>query len=91
MGSGLKRFLDTPLTMQRRLLDQGHIPNQLPEGVLAWDLAHDKAGRVTNRLAANTFVTQGVQTTVTFNTPMSSSGMCYVSILGLQYIDQAGL
>ena len=91
VGSGLVRRQDTPLTMQRYLNAQRQRPAQLPPGTYAWDLVHDKAAHTTNRLAVNTFVTQGCQTEVKFSTPMSNQGMCYVSIFGLTYVELAGL
>lgn len=91
VGSGLVRRQDTPLTMQKRLNAQTRRANLLPEGTLVWDLVHDEAGRTSNRDGINTIVTQGGQVEVKFSTAMSAQGQAFISIFGLQYVQQAGL
>lgn len=75
-GSGLIRFDDTPLTAQKRILRQHNI--LLPVGVLAWDLAVDKYGRVTNMEALNTLTTAGVVIHIEFTGAQSASA--YVAV-----------
>lgn len=91
IGSGVYLANDIPSTNQWRLNKHIEIPNQLPEGVYGWDLAHDHNGNVTNRRAINTIVTNGAQIEVDFSTPMSSQGQVYLSVLALQYVEQAGI
>ncbi len=91
IGSGLFIAQDTPATNLMRLNQHLEVPNQIPQGVYGWDRAHDHNGNVTNRRAINTIITNGAQVSVNFNTPMSSEGMCYLSILALQYVQQSGI
>lgn len=75
-GSGLLRFDDTPLVAQRRILQQHNV--LLPQGVLAWDLALDLYGRVTNANAINTLTTAGVTIHLEFTSALSATAYIVV-------------
>jgi hypothetical protein len=84
-GSGLLRFDDTARSAQRRIIKHhGILP---PPGVIAWDLAIDDQGRVTNRRALNTLTTAGVNVHLEFLVALS--GTAYVNLGGeyLAYVE----
>ena len=63
-GGTLARFLDTPLTMQKRFFEQHKL--LLPQGVLCWDLSLDPdgSGKLTNAYCLNTRVTANPTITI---------------------------
>lgn len=75
-GSKLLRFDDVPFIAQQRIAAQHNI--LLPKGVLAWDYAMDKYGRVTNAEAINTLTTAGCQIHLEFDAAVSSSAYAVV-------------
>lgn len=75
-GSSLLRFDDTPLQAQRRIMQQHN--TLLPVGVLAWDLAMDMYGRITNANALNTLTTAGVNIHLEMSTPFSTTAYIVV-------------
>jgi hypothetical protein len=75
-GSGLLRFDDTPRIAQRRILQQHNL--LLPQGVLAWDLATDLYGRITNANALNTLTTAGVNLHLEFSSAQSATSYIVV-------------
>jgi hypothetical protein len=80
-GSGLLRFDDTARSAQRRIIKHhGIMP---PPGIIAWDLAIDDQGRLTNRRALNTLTTAGVNVHLEFVAALSASA--YV-VLGAEYL-----
>lgn len=91
IGSGLYLRQDNYKTNLNRLYKQTKVPNLLPQGTIGFDFAHDENGNVTNRMAINTIVTNGAQIEVDLNTPMSSQGVVYLSVMALQYVQNASL
>jgi hypothetical protein len=80
-GSGLLRFDDTARSAQRRIIKHhGIMP---PPGVVAWDLAIDDQGRLTNRRSLNTLTTAGVNVHMEFVAALSPTA--YVN-LGCEYL-----
>jgi hypothetical protein len=75
-GSGLLRFDDTPLQAQRRIVEQHNL--LLPQGVLAWDLAMDNYGRITNAFALNLLTTAGVNIHLEFASAQSATAYIVV-------------
>lgn len=75
-GSGLLRFDDTPLQAQRRIIEQHNL--LLPVGVLAWDLAMDTYGRITNAFCLNTLTTAGVNIHLEFASAVSNTAYIVV-------------
>jgi hypothetical protein len=86
-GSGLYRFQDTPAEMQARFIDQHGY--RLTDGVIAWDLAKDNRGAITNQYALNTLTTSGVQVHLDFTGAQSSSAYAVVGVEGLTYVEPA--
>lgn len=83
-GSGLYRYQDRPLEMQRRFVRQhGMLPFQ---GFLCWDMALDEFGRVTNQYILNTLDTAGVSVFLNFVSAQSSTAYVSIIIEGLKYI-----
>ena len=84
-GSGLYRFQDRPVDMQARFIAQHG--TLITNGVLAWDMALDDFGRVTNAFALNTMNTSGVQVVLTFTGAQSSSAYAVVGVEALTYVE----
>lgn len=84
-GSGLLRFDDTPLQMQRRVLTQHNV--LLPVGVLAWDLGIDDYGRVSNAGAMNTLTTSGINAHFECNVAVSASAYVVVGVEELVVVE----
>lgn len=83
-GSNLYKFQDRPSEAQERFEAQhGEI---LPQGVIAWDMALDNRGRVTNRDALNTMNTSGVQINLTFSGAQSASAYAVIGVEALTYV-----
>ena len=83
-GSNLFRYQDRPAETQARYEEQhGFI---LPTGVLAWDLALDRRGRITNANALNTLNTSGIQVNLQFTGTLSASAYCVVGVEALTYV-----
>ena len=83
-GSNLYRFQDRPAETQARF-DSQH-GNILPVGVMAWDMALDRRGRLTNADALNTLNTSGIQVNLTFSGTQSSSAYAVVGVEALTYV-----
>lgn len=75
-GSKLLRYDDVPFLAQQRILAQHNV--LLPKGVLAWDYALDRYGRVCNNEAINTLTTAGCQIHLEFSSAVSSSAYAVV-------------
>lgn len=83
-GSNLFRYQDRPVETQARYEEQhGFV---LPVGVLAWDLALDTRGRITNAAALNTLNTSGIQVNLQFTGTLSNSAYCVVGVEALTYV-----
>lgn len=83
-GSNLYRYQDRPVETQARFEEQhGQI---LPVGVMAWDLALDPRGRVTNAYALNTLNTSGIQVNLQFTGTLSSTSYAVVGVEALTYV-----
>ena len=83
-GSNLYRFQDRPAETQGRFESQHGVI--LPVGVLAWDMALDRRGRVTNADALNTLNTSGIQVNISFTGTLSSTAYCVVGVEALTYV-----
>jgi hypothetical protein len=83
-GSGFYKYQDTPADMQRRLYNQHGII--LPEGCLAWDMAMQQNGLISNRDALNTLITSSPTVQIMFNTTPGASAYCYMLLESLRYI-----
>jgi hypothetical protein len=84
-GSGLLRFDDTARSAQRRIIKHhGVLP---PPGVIAWDLAIDDQGRLTNRRALNTLTTAGVNVHLEFVGALSVTAYMVLIAEYLAYVE----
>lgn len=83
-GSNLYRYQDRPAETQARFEEQHGVI--LPAGVLAWDLALDNRGRITNANALNTLNTSGVQVNLTFTGAQSASAYAVIGVEALTYV-----
>ena len=83
-GSGLLRFDDTPRDAQRRFVRQHGV--LLPQGVLAWDMAIDELGKITNARALNTLNTAGVQVHFEFSSALSTTAYAVLGVEALTYV-----
>lgn len=86
VGSGLFRYQDTPEDMQSRIYRQHGL--QLPDGILAWDMATLDDGRITNANAINTLTTSGCQIVISFSTNPSASSYYILGYEALRYVAQ---
>lgn len=84
-GSGLLRFDDTPRSAQRRIMKQANI--LLPQGVLAWDLAMDNYGRVSNAGNMNTLTTASVLVHLEWASALSASAYVVLGTEALTYVE----
>lgn len=84
IGSGLFRYQDTPEDMQSRFLRQHGLI--LPAGILAWDMATDDYGRITNAYAINTLTTSGCQVVITFTGTQSATAYYVLGYEALRYV-----
>lgn len=83
-GSGLFKFQDKPIHMQRRLLRQhGLLP---PEGTILWDMAITDDGLITNSMALNTLTTSGCTVHIDFTGTQSNTAYCFMFIEALRYV-----
>lgn len=84
-GSGLLYFDDTPDTLQERWHKLHGF--MLPQGVLAWDLAMDDRGLITNARCLNLLTTAGcVAYFETGTTTLSSTAYCVMGTESLVYV-----
>lgn len=90
-GSGLYWFdaktqggLNAAALMQRKWLQQHN--TMLPAGVMAFDLAKDDLGQVTNKRALNTLTTAGILIHMEFTGALSSSAYCVLGTESLVYV-----
>lgn len=84
-GSGLLRFDDTPRSAQRRIMKQANV--LLPQGVLAWDLAMDNYGRVSNAGNLNTLTTASVLVHLEWTGALSASAYVVLGTEALTYVE----
>lgn len=84
VGSGLFRYQDTPEDMQSRIWRQHGL--QLPDGVLAWDMATGDDGRVSNKDVINTLTTSGCQVVITFTGAQSATSYYVLGYEALRYV-----
>lgn len=84
VGSGLFKYQDTPEDMQSRLFRQHGL--QLPDGILAWDMATLDDGRISNKDAINTLTTSGCQVTITFTGAQAASSYYVLGYEALRYV-----
>lgn len=90
-GSGLLRFdaatiggtTAAELTQRQWFAKHG---NLLPAGVLAWDLALDERGLMTNMRALNTLTTAGILVHLEFTAALSSSAYAVMGTESLVYV-----
>lgn len=84
IGSGLFRYQDTPEDMQSRIWRQHGL--QLPDGILAWDMATQDDGRISNKDAINTLTTSGCQVMITFTGAQSATSYYVLGYEALRYV-----
>ncbi len=84
-GSNLPRFDDTPLTAQKRFLDQhGFLP---PQGTIVWDTAiTDTGGYITNAKAINTLTNANVKVHLEWSVAMGASAYASMGVESLVYV-----
>jgi hypothetical protein len=86
-GSGLYRYQDTPTDMQARIMAQhGFL---LTNGLIAWDMAIDELGDITNADALNTMNTSGITIHLEFTGAQSSSAYAVIGVEALTYVEPA--
>lgn len=89
VGSGVIQYNGNGITAQQRLYQQIGLPaNALPAGTTVLDFMHDEKRQTTNANAINTYTTNGAVCNFEFGSVGSSGFGCYVSVYGLQYVDQ---
>jgi hypothetical protein len=89
VGSGIQLFNGSGTTVIKRMYDQFNLLASLfPQGTYVFDFSHNHNGEITNAHAINTYVTNGC--IVKFELPSGGSDQfgCYVSLYGLQYVNQ---
>jgi hypothetical protein len=89
VGSGIQLFEGSGASVIKRMYDQFDLlANLFPYGTYVFDFAHNHNGEITNAHAINTYVTNGC--IVKFELPSGGSSQfgCYVSLYGLQYVNQ---
>jgi hypothetical protein len=89
VGSGIQLFNGSGTTIIKRMYDQFNLLATLfPQGTYVFDFSHNHNGEITNAHAINTYVTNGC--IVKFELPSGGSDQfgCYVSLYGLQYVNQ---
>lgn len=86
-GSGLYRYQDRPIDMQARYIQQ-RASYPFFDGTIAWDLAQDKKGNITNQYALNTYNTSGIYAHLDFTGTQTAA--CYATVLveALQWVTQ---
>jgi hypothetical protein len=88
-GSALIRFQDVVAQNQARIIDQHDV--LLPGGVIAFDMALDNTGRITNALALNAYTTD-ITIHLEFSAPTSATAYAVVGVEYLTYvIDQPSI
>jgi len=89
VGSGIQLFEGSGASVIKRMYDQFDLlANLFPYGTYVFDFAHNHNGEITNAHAINTYVTNGC--IVKFELPSGGSKQfgAYVSLYGLQYVNQ---
>jgi len=89
IGSGIQLFDGSGTAIIKRMYDQFDLQAELlPTSTYVFDFAHNHNGEMTNAHAINTYVTNGC--IVKFELPSGGSSQfgCYVSVYGLQYVNQ---
>lgn len=84
-GSNLPKYDDTPLTMQKRFLDQhGFLP---PQGTMIWDMAlTDTGGYMTNAKALNTLTNANCKVHLEFGTTPGTSAYAVMGVESLVFV-----
>jgi len=89
VGSGIQLFDGSGTTVIKRMFDQFDLDAVvLPPATYAFDFAHNHNGEITNAHAINTYVTNGCIVKFELSSSNSSEFGCYVSLYGLQYVNQ---
>jgi len=89
VGSGIQLFDGSGITIIKRMYDQFDLlANFLPAGTYAFDFSHNHNGELTNAHAINTYVTNGCIVKFQLPSGVSDQFGCYVSLYGLQYVNQ---
>lgn len=84
-GSNLPKYDDTPLTMQKRFLDQhGFLP---PQGTMIWDMAlTDTGGYMTNAKALNTLTNANCKVHLEFGVTPGTSAYAVMGVESLVFV-----
>lgn len=82
-GSALIRMQDVIAQNQARIIDQHDV--LLPGGVIAFDMALDNTGRITNALALNAYTTD-ITIHLEFTAPTSATAYAVVGVEYLTYV-----
>jgi len=89
VGSGIQLFDGSGTTVIKRMFDQFNLLTQLiPQSTYVFDFSHNHNGEITNAHAINTYVTNGCIVKFELPSGMSSQFGAYVSLYGLQYVNQ---
>jgi len=90
VGSGITLFNGSGTSVLKHMYDTFDLfENALPYSTYAFDFAHNHAGETTNANAINTYVTNGCVVQFKLNNSGNSDQFgCYVSVYGLQYVNQ---
>jgi hypothetical protein len=83
-GSGLFKFQDTALQMQRRFFRQHYILP--PDGIIVWDMAISDDGQITNSMALNTLTTSSCTIHIDFVSTTSATTYANLLIESLRYV-----
>jgi len=89
VGSGIQLFNGSGMTVIKRMYDQFNLlANLIPQGTYVFDFSHNHNGEITNAHAINTYVTNGCIVKFQLPSGVSDQFGCYVSLYGLQYVNQ---
>jgi hypothetical protein len=89
VGSGIQLFDGSGISVIKRMYDQFDLfATLLPMSTYVFDFSHNHNGELTNAHAINTYVTNGCIVKFNLASGNSSEFGCYVSLYGLQYVNQ---
>jgi hypothetical protein len=89
VGSGIQLFDGSGISVIKRLYDQFDLfATLLPLSTYVFDFSHNHNGELTNAHAINTYVTNGCIVKFELASGNSNEFGCYVSVYGLQYVNQ---
>jgi hypothetical protein len=89
VGSGIQLFSGSGITIIKRMFEQFDLNGiYFPYSTYAFDFSHNHNGELTNAHAINTYVTNGCVVKFELGSGNSSQFGCYVSLYGLQYVNQ---